>query len=126
MNKDDQNEYLSLSLRRVPRRLIDELYQAKAVTGRPVYELGTEALECWFELIMRPYLRYLDHDNGLRDEDSERAAVPDESLCRADLAGTAPEARAKPAEPLEAVKERAGLWERLLSRIAAISVAGRE
>ena len=127
MNKDDQNEYVSLTLRRVPRRLIDELYEAKSVLGRPLYEVGTEALECWLELIWRPYSRYLDQNDGLSDEDGERVAASNESLCRPDLAGTAaPEALVARAEPVEAMKKRAGLWERLLARIAAVSAAGRE
>lgn len=127
MRKDDRNEYVSLTLRRVPRRLVDELYEAKGVTGRPLYELDTEALEFWLELIWRPYARYLDQDDGLSDEDGERVPASNESLCQPDLAGTAPpEALAAPAEPLEPMKKRAGLWERLLARIAAVSAAGRE
>ena len=80
MNKDEPDEHLSLTLRRVPRRLIEELYNAKAVTGRPVYDLTTEAIDSWLERSMRPYLEGLEYDEGPNLEDDENMAAPNESL----------------------------------------------
>jgi hypothetical protein len=58
---DTSTTLYSLTLRQVRGDIIDELYDLKFITGRPIYSLVEEAIDVWLTREMRPiYKVYLE------------------------------------------------------------------
>jgi hypothetical protein len=62
---DEGMQRVTLTLRHVSREIVDDLYGAKFITGRPVYDLAEEALGYWLETVMRPYLLQLNSEEEI-------------------------------------------------------------